>query len=260
LPTRSIGTQQIHKKWLNQHQLSIAKCRRLSSATARCIWHETCSTAGRIDNSSRRAKLSIEIENAERGQFPLRRNRMSVSGISSSSLFNTQTVQNNFQQFQQDFQQLGQDLQSGNLSAAQSDFSTLQSLVSQNSTAASQSSSPIAQAFSQLAKDLQSGNLSAAQQDFTTIQKDIQSQSTQSQTASTGGHHHHHGGSGSSEISELLGQLGTALQSGDLSTAQQAYNSLAQQFQQSSPSNGVQTESTSATALSGVSIGVSISA
>jgi hypothetical protein len=201
----------------------------------------------------------MEIEKPS-ATIPLRRNRMSVSGISSSSLFNTQTVQNNFQQFQQDFLQLGQDLQSGNLSAAQSDFSTLQSLVSQNSSAASQSSSPIAQAFSQLAKDLQSGNLSAAQQDFTTIQKDIQSQSTQNHTGSTGAHHHHHGGSGSSEISELLGQLGTALQSGDLSTAQQAYNSLAQQFQQSSPSGGAQTESISATTLSGGSSGVSINA
>jgi hypothetical protein len=43
---------------------------------------------------------------------------MSVSGISSSSLYDTQTVQNNFQKAQQEFQQLGKDLQSGNLSAA----------------------------------------------------------------------------------------------------------------------------------------------
>ena len=108
---------------------------------------------------------------------------MSVSGISSSSLFNTSGVQSLFQQFQQTFQQLGQDLQSGNLSAAQSDFATLQNLGSQNSTATSQSNSPIAQAFSQLAKDLQSGNLSAAQQDFSTIQQDFQNQSAQGQTA-----------------------------------------------------------------------------
>ena len=104
---------------------------------------------------------------------------MSVSGISSSSLFNTSGVQSLFQQFQQTFQQLGKDLQSGNLSAAQSDFATLQNLGSQNSTATSQTNSPIAQAFSQLAKDLQSGNLSAAQQDFSTIQQDFQNQSAQ---------------------------------------------------------------------------------
>ena len=179
---------------------------------------------------------------------------MSVSGISSSSLFNTSGVQSLFQQFQQTFQQLGQDLQSGNLSAAQSDFATLQNLGSQNSTATSQSSSPIAQAFSQLAKDLQSGNLSAAQQDFSTIQQDFQNQSAQGQTQSAQGHHHHHGGGGSSEISQLLNQLGTALQSGDLATAQQAYTSLVQQFQPSSQSAGTASQSATPSDSSGVSV------
>ncbi|MFY9948439.1 MAG: hypothetical protein WAK27_07070 [Candidatus Sulfotelmatobacter sp.] len=179
---------------------------------------------------------------------------MSVSGISSSSLFNTSGVQSLFQQFQQTFQQLGQDLQSGNLSAAQSDFATLQNLGSQNSTATSQSSSPIAQAFSQLAKDLQSGNLSAAQQDFSTIQQDFQNQAAQGQTQSAQGHHHHHGGGGSSEISQLLNQLGTALQSGDLSTAQQAYASLVQQFQPSSQSSGTASQPATQSDSSGVSI------
>ena len=63
---------------------------------------------------------------------------MSVSGISSSSLYDTQSVQNSAQQFRQEFQQLGQDLQAGNLSAAQSDFTTLQNLSAQNSSATSQ--------------------------------------------------------------------------------------------------------------------------
>ncbi len=179
---------------------------------------------------------------------------MSVSGIASSNPFNTSGVQSVFRQFQQTFQQLGQDLQSGNLSAAQSDFATLQNLGLQNSTATLQSNSPIAQAFSQLAKDLQSGNLSAAQQDFATIQQDFQSQSAQVQTQAAHGHHHHGGGGGSSEISQLLDQLGTALQSGDLSTAQQAYSSLVQQFQQSSQSGGAQTETASPSSSSGVSI------
>src|SRR5271169_3216037 len=103
---------------------------------------------------------------------------MSVSGISSSSLFdyNTQSVQNRKQQFQQEFQQLGQDLQSGNLSAAQSDFASLQQLGAQaNSTSPSQSPTPtVAQAFQQLSQDLQSGNLSAAQHDFANLQQDFQ--------------------------------------------------------------------------------------
>jgi len=89
---------------------------------------------------------------------------MSVSGISSSSLNSSDSLQNTIQK---EFQQLGQDLQSGNLSAAQSDFATLQSLGPQsNSTSSSQSSNPLAQAFNQLEKALQSGNLSAAQKDF----------------------------------------------------------------------------------------------
>jgi outer membrane protein assembly factor BamD (BamD/ComL family) len=161
---------------------------------------------------------------------------MSVSGI--SSLYNTQSVQNIFQQFQQTFQQLGKDLQSGNLSAAQSDFATLQKLQPQtNSTSSSQSNNPIAQAFKQLSTDLQSGNLSAAQQDYTTIQQAFQSQATQSQA--TGGHHHHGGGgSGAGEISQLLDQLGTALQSGDLTTAQSTFTTLQQQLQQVTQSTG----------------------
>jgi hypothetical protein len=43
---------------------------------------------------------------------------MSVPGISSGSLYNTQSVQSNAQQFRQEFQQVGQDLPSGNLFAS----------------------------------------------------------------------------------------------------------------------------------------------
>jgi hypothetical protein len=155
---------------------------------------------------------------------------MSVSGISSTSLYNPQNTENNFQQL---FQQLGRDLQSGNLSAAQSDFASLQKLVPQNSsTSSSPSNNPIAQAFSQLAKDLQSGNLSAAQQDFTTLQQDFQNQATQNQTPSTQDHHHHHGGGASSNIAELLDDLGQSLQSGNLSSAQSAFTTLQQALTQ----------------------------
>jgi outer membrane protein assembly factor BamD (BamD/ComL family) len=171
---------------------------------------------------------------------------MSVSGISSTSLYNTQSTQNNLEQAQQEFQKLGQDLQSGNLSAAQADFATLQQLVPQNSSS-SQSNSPIAKAFSQLAQDLQSGNLSAAQQDYATIQQDFQKQATQNQTSATEGHHHHHhgGGSGSSEISQLLDQLGTALQSGNLSSAQSAFATLQQELTQNTGQTSSQSSSNS---------------
>jgi len=164
---------------------------------------------------------------------------MSVSGIFSSSFpnYNAQSIQNQMQKLQQEFQQLGQDLQSGNLSAAQADFATLEQLTPQSSSAASaQSRNPIAQAFNQLSQDLQSGNLSAAQQDYATIQQDFQNHAAQAHS-----HHHHHGGGGSedSEISQLLSELGQALQSGNLSSAQQAYSTLMQDFQQFGPSSGL---------------------
>jgi len=176
---------------------------------------------------------------------------MSTSGISSTSFYNPQSIQDNFQQIQQEFQQLGQDLESGNLSAAQQDFVTRQSLTPQGSSTTSTESNnnPIAQAFNQLAQDLQSGNLSAAQQDYAQIQQDFQSQ-----TRSSEGHHHHHGGNGNgqSQISQLFSQLGQELQSGNLSAAQQVFATLQQDFQQfgQNGSEAAARQTTSANALS----------
>src|ERR1700733_5329788 len=172
---------------------------------------------------------------------------MSVSGISSSSLLELlesgTTGQSQKQQLQQEVQQLGKDLSAGNLSAAQADFATLEKDAPQATSAASQSNNPIAQAFQKLAQDLQSGNLSAAQQDFSTVQQDVQAQAG-------GGHHHHgHGGSSStadqSPVAQLFAELGQALQSGNLSAAQQAYTTLQQDFQSAS-SNGAPTSSSTA--------------
>jgi outer membrane protein assembly factor BamD (BamD/ComL family) len=161
--------------------------------------------------------------------FAQEKTRMSVAGISSSSLssYNLQNVQSRMQQFQQEFQQLGQDLQSGNLSAAQSDFGALQQFAPQG-TSSSQSSNPIAQAFNQLSTDLQAGNVTAAQQDYANIQQDFQNQSQ-----AVHHHHHHHAGGGQeNSIDQLFQQLGQQLQSGNLSAAQQAYGSLQQELQQ----------------------------
>lgn len=173
---------------------------------------------------------------------------MSVSGISSSNFYapsSTTGAQNNFQQIQQDFQQIGQDLQAGNLSQAQSAYTSLtQLLPSQSASSASgttqsssQSSNPIQQALQQLGSDLQSGNLSAAQTDYGTVQQDMQS--AQSAHGGHGHHHHMHGGqsSQSSESSQdspssLFAELGQALQSGNLTSAQQTYSTLQQEFSQ----------------------------
>jgi sensor domain CHASE-containing protein len=180
---------------------------------------------------------------------------MSVAGINSTNLLEylnesvqSQTQTNPMQQMQQEFAQLGQDLQAGNLSAAQSDFATLQQASPMANAAAAvstnteTSANPIQQAFAQLGQDLQAGNTTAAQQDFATIQQDVQQQTAQSSSSgqTEGHHHHHHGGGGNSSaesaqdsaISSAFDQLGQALQSGNLSSAQSLYSTLQQDFMQ----------------------------
>jgi outer membrane protein assembly factor BamD (BamD/ComL family) len=175
---------------------------------------------------------------------------MLLSGIASSSFqFNPQSVQAQVQQVQKEFQQLGQDLQSGNLSAAQSDFASL--ISSQQSTSLQPpTGSPIAQSLNQLSQDLQSGTLSGAQADYKAIQQDFQSQSLQEHS-----HHHHHseGSSQSNPRSQLFQQLGQSLQSGNLSAAQQAYSTLAQDLPQFSQS-GVTFAATAQPAANAVSV------
>ena len=168
---------------------------------------------------------------------------MAVGGILSSTLFQAlQGGQSNVQNQQNEFQQLGQALQSGNLAEAQQDFATL----TQNAPAATQgnTNNTVSQAFSALGQALQSGNLNAAQQDYATVQQDVQQAVGQTQGHH---HHHHHGGGGSQQtsaasqqanstsqqtnpISQAFGALGQALQSGNLTTAQQAYATLQQDF------------------------------
>jgi hypothetical protein len=165
---------------------------------------------------------------------------MSVSGVSASSALSQsmQGWQVRAQTIQSEFQQLGQDLQAGNLTKAQSDFSVL----SQNAGGSMQGNSALAQAFGSLGTALQSGNLSAAQQAYTNIQQDVQ-QTGQNQTPQ---HRSRHGGMSISSplssvgtaLTQAFGTLGSALQSGNLSAAQTAYSSLAQDLQQLSAGAG----------------------
>jgi hypothetical protein len=179
---------------------------------------------------------------------------MSIAGILSSTLFNlnSQTSISPQQQFKQELQQLGKDLQDGNLSAAQSDFATLQqNALSSSASVSTPNSNPIVLAFKQLGQDLQSGNLSAAQHDYSTIQQDAQSQSQSPQVR----HHHHHGGGGENSsqntIAQEFSQLSQALQSGNLSAAQQAYTTLQQSFQAFTGSNASPGATTPAPAATG---------
>lgn len=187
---------------------------------------------------------------------------MSVSGVSSSDPLRTSVAQgalNKFQQIQTQFQKIGQDLQSGNLTQAQADFTTLsQQLPSSQQAANSTSAGPtstLAKAFQTLGQDLQAGNLAASQADFAAIQQDTQQQGS----GQTHGHHpHHHGGAEPAQqtngtLQQDLTSLGRALQSGTLSSAQQAYSTLQADLQQEFSNLGASTGSTttSSTTASG---------
>jgi hypothetical protein len=77
------------------------------------------------------------------------------------------------------------------------------------------------QAFSQIAQDLQSGNLTAAQSDYANLQQGLKQ--------GAGHSHHFHSAAASSALTQTqnaLAQLGQALQSGNLSAAQQAYTTF----------------------------------
>lgn len=181
---------------------------------------------------------------------------MSVTGVTIPNLYPSSSGGKQFQQIQQDFQQLGQDLQSGNLSRAQQDYATLTSALPSNQQ--QNSNSPIAQAFAQLGQALQSGDLAKAQQAFSTIQQDIQ------QNQSTQGHHRHHhsqnaqsssSSSQNSTIGQALSALNSALQSNNVSAAQQDFSSLTQAIESQFGtylSNG----SSASTAGSGTSLSV----
>jgi len=112
---------------------------------------------------------------------------------------------------------------------------------------------PLQQEFQQLGKDLQSGNVPAAQQDYSAIQQGLQKGS-----ASLHAHHHHrvHGGGEGGQFSQLFDQLGQALQSGNLTSAQQACTTLQQDFQQFSQTGSQQSPAPAQSGPSRLSVDV----
>ncbi len=164
---------------------------------------------------------------------------MSVLGIASTALSQLGNIQSKFQQVQGEFKTLGQDLKAGNLAQAQTDFVTL----SQSVTSQLTSSSPVAKAVNAVGQALQAGDLSAAQQAFASIPSTV--------TGPTAVHHHHHMPSSqtSATFAQEMSTLGQALQSGNLSAAQQAFSAMQQGWQQMQ---------TSGTATPAVSSGVNV--
>jgi len=157
---------------------------------------------------------------------------VTVTGISNSNVsqINTQNYQSQFQQVKSAFQQLGTDLQAGSLAQAQQDFATLSQTISPSQQSGNKA---VGSDLSALGQALQSGNLSDAQKAYSTLLQDVQSSSQ----AYHGRHHHHHHHAGGAQqqnnpIAQAFGSLGSALQSGDLSGAQQAYSAIVQDLQQ----------------------------
>lgn len=110
-------------------------------------------------------------------------------------------------------------------------------LSSFNPTAAQSKFKQIQQDFQQLGQDLQSGNLTQAQSDFSALQQLLPGQQPQSTTAATNTTNTAPSGSPSTNpISRGVAQLGTDLQSGNLSAAQSDFATLQQDLQQQ---NGV---------------------
>jgi hypothetical protein len=150
--------------------------------------------------------------------------------------------------FRMAFQQLGQDLKAGNTTQAETDLAMLQPATSNEPS----SSSPgfMSAAFNKIAQDLQSGNLTAAQSDYATLQQNLQQHSHVS-------HHLANASSqGAAQTQQVLAQLGQALQSGNLSAAQQAYATLQTDLPGFMFTGANGSSSGSAAASSGINISV----
>ncbi len=175
---------------------------------------------------------------------------MMGANVLEALLSRTSSSQNQSHKFKQDFQQLGQDLQSGNVTRGQADLAALQSDLS---TQPSSSASPnlASQTLNQLAQDLQTGNLTAAQSDVATLQQNMQ------QGAGHGQHHHAHVSASSNGLAQLqqsFSELGQALQSGNLSSAQQAYAAIQADTAALAPLGSSNSYNASSPAIAGMSV------
>jgi hypothetical protein len=167
------------------------------------------------------------------------------------------------------FQQIGSDLQSGNLFQAQSDFALFNNIDPGDSKALRPHLPPVHGTPTRCSppstnwdKLCNPAICPPAQSDFATVQQDVQ-QIAQQQSAGGAHHHHHHYSSDSDSqtssqqtaISTLFNELGTSLQTGNLTAAQQACSTLQQDFQQFALGGSSSTSSSSTSAgASGLSV------
>jgi hypothetical protein len=171
---------------------------------------------------------------------------MSTAAVSGSSIF--QEIQTFYQTRQADLKQLGSDLKSGNLSGAQQDYQSLTILGEDGPFANSQpfSNSGRTQDFATIGQDLQSGDLAGAQTAFAALtgKQNAPQATAASQTNATTVTIHN-----PTSIYEQLrayrqqrqadvAQLGQDLQAGNLTAAQQDFNTLTALGQSGPNKNG----------------------
>jgi len=192
---------------------------------------------------------------------------MSISALSSSLVtdLSQQHRQNPFEQIQQDFSQLASALQSGNLTDAQSAYSSIQQLLSanQNSSGTNNSASgsnAVQSDFAALGTALQSGDLTQAQSAFAQLQTALQppSQSGANGSGAAAEVQDQYVSSTSQtltpeqQVEQNYSQLASALQSGNLTSAQSAFSALDEALQTQTSSSSSATSPLSSTAASSI--------
>jgi outer membrane protein assembly factor BamD (BamD/ComL family) len=86
--------------------------------------------------------------------------------------------------------------------------------------------------FQEIGEDLQSGNLTQAQQDYATFSQDFPGLASAGTAASSGSSGSTGSGASGNPLASAFSALSQALQSGNLSAAQQDYSTIRQDFQQ----------------------------
>ena len=158
---------------------------------------------------------------------------MSIDATSSVA----STARASYQQIRSDFKSLQSDLQSGNVANAQADFATLLKDAPQlNNELQSGAATTQSSALSALSASLQSGDIGGAQTALASLgQTSGGAQSALNSMGQTHRHHHHHHHGAASSSTTAGGDqavqsdfqaLSSALQSGNITSAQQALAQL----------------------------------
>lgn len=177
-------------------------------------------------------------------------NAPSSSGTSSTTASSgSSTSSSAANPLQQLLDQLGTALQSGDISSAQTALSSF--LASAPSGAGGNGGptgdqSTTGKAISSLFSAIQSGDLTTAQSDYATVSALLSGSGDTSGSAGTSATT----GTGQDSFQQLISQIGTALQSGDISSAQSALSQFQSDAPPPPPSSGNGPDSSAGKALS----------